>query len=237
MNKNRKLSFPADNPEYFNVSNVNWQGPEITMATPMTSDELSSSERPKLHHLDSINSDFMEPTSEVMESLKNIEKLAEKQNSKSRAKNRLGLGSLKRLLSIGSSRGTTTGVENEYISSPSGNQYGSLPSTPTKITANPFRLSTDSVKSVARTPTHSISSTPAMSQGARTYYNVYNRDSVDGKPPAALRTPLKSCRPPSGLAQRQRGISAGSSRMRYEASLFNYSGLCPSVCQSKTKPN
>ena len=67
MNKNRKLSFPADNPEYFNVSNVNWQGPEITMATPMTSDELSSSERPKLHHLDSINSDFMEPTSEVME--------------------------------------------------------------------------------------------------------------------------------------------------------------------------
>ena len=224
MNQNRKLSFPADNPEYFNVSNVNWNhAPQMTMATatPRTSAESSASSRPVLHHLDSITSDFMEPTSEVMESLKNIEKLAEKQNSKSRTKKRLG--SLKRLLSIGSSRSSTTGVENEYISSPAGNQYsGSLPSTPTKIPSNtnPFRLSTDSTKSVPRISGHSVSSVAPLSSGqARTYYNVEHRDSVDGKPPpsAAARTPLKSCKPPtghSGLAQRQRGVSGGSARIR-----------------------
>ena len=226
MNQNRKLSFPADNPEYFNVSNVNWQqGQQMTMTTgtSRTSAESSAASRPVLHHLDSINSDFMEPTTEVMESLKNIEKLAEKQNSKSRTKKRLG--SLKRLLSIGSSRGSSTGVENEYISSPAGNQYsgGSLPSTPTKIpsSANSFRLSTDSAKSVARTSTHSITSAPMSPvQAGRTYYNVESRDSVDGKPPpsAAARTPLKSCKPPtghSGLAQRQRGVSGGSARIRF----------------------
>ena len=86
----------------------------MTTGTSRTSAESSAASRPVLHHLDSINSDFMEPTTEVMESLKNIEKLAEKQNSKSRTKKRLG--SLKRLLSIGSSRGSSTGVENEYIS-------------------------------------------------------------------------------------------------------------------------
>ena len=227
MNQNRKLSFPADNPEYFNVSNVNWhQGPQMTMATgtSRTSAESYASSRPTLHHLDSINSDFMEPTSEVMESLKNIEKLAEKQNSKSRTKKRLG--SLKRLLSIGSSRGSSSGVENEYISSPAGNQYsGSLPSTPTKIPSNtnPFRLSTDSAKSVPRASSQSVASSVApmsTGQAARTYYNVENRDAVDtGKPPpsAAARTPLKSCKPPtgqSGLAQRQRGVSGGSTRIR-----------------------
>ena len=180
----------------------------MTMATGTSrpSAESSASSRPVLHHLDSINSDFMEPTTEVMESLKNIEQLAEKQNSKSRPKKRLG--SIKRLFSIGSSRGSSSGVENEYISSPAGNQYsGSLPSTPTKINSNtnPFRLSTDSAKSVPRATTHSATSAFPMGPGqaARTYYNVENRDSVDGKPPpsASARTPLKSCKPPTATGQ------------------------------------
>ena len=163
MSQNRKLSFPADNPEYFNVSN--WQGGEMTMASPRNAESSSR----QLLHLDSINRDNLEPTNEVMECLENIEKLAEKQNgSKSRTKKRLG--SLKRLFSTGNRRGSSAGVENEYLPSPSpsGNQYGSLPSTPTKVTNNNvFRLSSDSAKTATKSLSRASSQLPPAPSPAR----------------------------------------------------------------------
>jgi len=197
-------------------------------------------------------SDILEPTSEVVESLKHIEKLAEKQNSKSRTKKRLG--SLKRLFSTGSRRVSSSAEENEYLPTPSGFQSGSgtasQPTTPTRVTNNmQFRLSTDSTKSASRAQTLNkpkTSQLPPLSPAinierkvSQSYYNV-SEQQTSNKPPI-LRTPVRSTKPPSGVSQtpqRHRsgpGAAAGAaasgagSRLRSVSSSVNHDSVWPGM--------
>ena len=225
MNHTRKLSLPADNPEYFNVSQSDTdQRPRLVMGPDTVTYRRQTSDI----------SDIFEPTDEVRESLENIEKLAEKQKSRA-SKNRLG--SLKRLFSSGARRGSSSGVEeNEYLPTPAGHhQSGSLPCTPTKLNNNNniFRLSTDSTNSsqtvsqvsssMTRTlPTPQPSKTTSMSTAALhktssvSYQNIPTIEPViKSKPPANV-TPVKSSLPPVPLSAKTslKGQSRGSIRKR-----------------------
>ena len=212
MSQNRKLSVPADNPQYFSVTASPGQGAAMPGELPAT---------PRLTPQDLGD---LEPTmtTEVVQSLINIEKLAEKQSStKSKTKRRLG--SLFSLFSSGHRRGSTSGVENEYIPTPAGQAYGSLPSTPTKISHNNnnlFRLSTDSSKTLHRGASIGTPISPAKSEAeARPYYNIDNKS-------ATLRlgskTPAKNSKPPPGPSlagrlqtpQKVRSISGGNTIQR-----------------------
>jgi len=129
MTENRKLSTPpADNPEYFNLAN--WEG--------IAGDGSSQAETTQaiINNLGDLD-----PPKEVFDSLASIEKLTEKNNSKAKKK-KLG-SSLKRLFSSSNRRNSGTGLENEYLPTPSTpndnlKSFGSLPSTPTKTPQNPF---------------------------------------------------------------------------------------------------
>jgi len=129
MTENRKLSTPpADNPEYFNLAD--WEG--------IAGDGSSQAET---NQAIINNLGDLDPPKEVFDSLASIEKLTEKNNSKAKKK-KLG-SSLKRLFSSSNRRNSGTGLENEYLPTPStpndtSKTFGSLPSTPTKTPQNPF---------------------------------------------------------------------------------------------------
>jgi len=129
MTDNRNLSTPpADNPEYFNLAD--WEG--------IAGDGSSQAET---NQAIINNLGDLDPPKEVFESLASIEKLTEKNNSKAKKK-KLG-SSLKRLFSSSNRRNSGTGLENEYLPTPSTpndtlKSFGSLPSTPTKTPQNPF---------------------------------------------------------------------------------------------------
>ena len=200
MSQNRKLSVPADNPQYFSLTPVM---ADQDHAARLTAGDLGD----------------LEPamTTEVVESLRNIEKLAEKKSS-TKSKSRGRLGSFFSLFSSGQRRGSSSGVENEYIPSPAGQAYGSLPSTPTKTCNNNnlFRLSTDSSKTLNRAALLATPVSPAKTEEEpRSYYNIESRaSSLTGG-----RTPVKHSKPPPGpgrllTPQKTRSFSAGNTLQR-----------------------
>ena len=212
MNHTRKLSLPADNPEYFNICQPETeQRPRLVMGPDAVTYRRQTSDI----------SDIFEPTDEVRESLENIEKLAEKQKSRA-SKNRLG--SLKRLFSSGARRGSSSGVENEYLPTPAGHQGGSLPCTPTKLNNNNiFRLSSDSTTS-SQTVTNNLTRTKTLPPAlpihstSVSYQNIPFEPVIKSKPPASASvTPLKSSLPPAPQSSRtplKGGQSRGSVRKR-----------------------
>ena len=214
MSQNRKLSGPADNPQYFSVTEWPTQAQGAAMAT----EDLNT---PRLTMEDLGD---LEPTTEVVESLRTIEKLAEKQSStksKTTSTKLRKLGSWFSLFSSSQRRGSSSGVENEYIPTPAGHQYGSLPSTPTKNNNNnSFRLSTDSSKTHrARlgTPISPAKTEPEPEPEPRSYYNLESRSNT--LRPTGSKTPAKHNKPPPGpcrlpTPQKTRSFSAGNSFQR-----------------------
>jgi len=196
MAGNGKLSVPpADNPEYFNFSD--WEG--------IGGDGSSQAETNQaiLNNLGDL-----EPPREVFDSLVSIEKLTEKNNSKSKKK-KIG-SSLKRLFSSSNRRNSGTGLENEYLPTPSTpndtfKMSGSLPSTPTKTPHNPFFRHNSESKShrssltrqlsnpaTPSTPDKAITSTPS----SKLYYNTHATKTATK--PTAFISPVKSSKPPPG---------------------------------------
>ena len=95
MSQNRKLSVPADNPQYFSLSGDWPVAPAMAGAggdQPATSTSTSRTSRTTGLTVEEIGD--LEPsiTTEVVQSLLNIEKLAGKQGG-SKAKTKKGLGS------------------------------------------------------------------------------------------------------------------------------------------------
>ena len=226
MSQNRKLSVPADNPQYFSQTDWPLESPAMAMAGADQTSRLTVEEIGDL-----------EPsiTTEVVQSLLNIEKLAGKQGS-TKAKTKRGLGSSLRrsallhlhntnlrfhlsyfrLFSSGQRRGSS-GVENEYHPTPlpGGHQAsGSLPTTPVKIMNNNslFRHSTDSGKTINFQPSMSLIGTPISPSAAepRSYYNIDNKSNTL----KLSKTPVKHSKPPPGPSrtpQKVRSLSVGQS--------------------------
>ena len=194
MTENRKLSVPADNPEYFNLAD--WEG--------IGGDGSSQAETNQaiLNNLGDL-----EPPREVFDSLVSIEKLTEKNNAKTKKK-KLG-SSLKRLFSSSNRRNSGTGLENEYLPTPSSpndafKAFGSLPSTPTKTPHNPFFRHSSESKSLKTPLTRQLSNplTPTTpdkgtNPSSRWYYNT-QQDAKSSAKPKSAKTPVKSSKPPSG---------------------------------------
>ena len=122
MSHIRQLSIPADNPEYFNSSR--WLEPAVQ----------SSVTAPQ-----AVTNPIMETPVQVLESIKNIDEMVAKEETKTRSKKRLG--PLKKLFRSASRRGSASEVEVGFsnINSsplppvPHTNHYASLPSSPRKI--------------------------------------------------------------------------------------------------------
>ena len=127
MSHIRQLSIPADNPEYFNSSrwtvdvDNNDQSSVMRSAGVVTNDIMVQQQAPV----------------QVMESIKIIDNMAAKEETKPRSKNRLG-SSLKRLFRSASRRGSASEIEVDHSNNNSSslppvsntNHYASLPSSP-----------------------------------------------------------------------------------------------------------
>ena len=85
MSQNRKLSVPADNPQYFSLS-PDWP---VAAAMAGAGGEHSHTSRLTVEEIGDLEPSI---TTEVVQSLLNIEKLAGKQGS-TKAKTKRGLGS------------------------------------------------------------------------------------------------------------------------------------------------
>jgi len=196
MTENRKLSVPADNPEYFNLAD--WEG--------IGGDGSSQAETNQaiLNNLGDL-----EPPREVFDSLVSIEKLTEKNNAKTKKK-KLG-SSLKRLFSSNNRRNSGSGLENEYLPTPSSpndtfKAFGSLPSTPTKTPQNPFFRHSSESKSLKSTLSRQVSNpmtptTPDNSTNnpsSKFYYNTQENKASGSAKPKSAKTPVKSSKPPPG---------------------------------------
>ena len=217
MDQRRKFSLPADNPEYFNVA-AGWRQSDVNTSEVVTTSAGAGGGQTMMN-LDNI-SELIEPTSEVVQSLKNIEKLAEKQNSSKSRKSRLG--SLKRFFSSGGRRESSAGVENEYLPAPAPHHhYGSLPTTPTKVTNNNvFRLSTDSTKSVLIKPkvqtiskSCSVTANLDVNKNETTYYNVTSVEKFTA-PKTPIRPSLQISTKPENRVFRLRTLSLSSPNQR-----------------------
>jgi len=192
MTERRKLSaqLPADNPEYFNLSD--WEG--------IGGDGSSQADT---NQSIIANLGDLDPPREVFESLVSIEKLTEKNNSKAKKK-RLG-SSLRRLFSGSSRRNSGTGLENEYLPAPSTpndipKSFGSLPSTPTKTPQNPFFRQNSESRSLRSTLTRQLSNPVSPSSSTEegttcsspSYYNTQNK----AKALKPGKSPVKHSKPP-----------------------------------------
>lgn len=124
MSHIRQLSIPADNPEYFNSSR--WTVDNDDQSSVMRSAGV-------------VTNDIMveQAPVQLMESIKMIDNMAAKEETKPRSKNRLG-SSLKRLFRSASRRGSASEIEVDHSNNNSSslppvshtNHYASLPSSP-----------------------------------------------------------------------------------------------------------